>query len=202
MRLTDRLLFTLRNILARDMFAVMRRYVQGHVLDVGGWDFFLYARAKQVNFDRWTTLEYDRTRGIGITDPKFELVHGDGCHMEFPDSSFDTVLNIQVLEHVFEPIKMVEEISRVLKKGGYAIFLVPQTANLHMAPNHFYNFTRYWLSQVCHRSGLEVVELKAQGGAWTTIASRLFYFFLQAARAEGRTPKNIGGTSFFTFYTL
>ena len=32
---------------------------------------------------------------------------------------------------------------------------------------------------------LEIVELRGMGGVWTTIASRLFYFFLQAARAPG-----------------
>lgn len=174
-----------RDILARDMFRAIRQYCSGHVLDVGGWDFFLTLRKKGVKFDRWTTLDNSDKKMLVLDDPRFECVLGDGCNMKFADNSFDTVLNIQVLEHVFDPIRMVAEIGRVLKPGGHAVFLIPQTAYMHFAPYHYYNFTRFWIEEVMKRSGLSIVELKCIGGTWSSMAMHSIFFFIQTMRLHG-----------------
>ncbi|MGD8466763.1 MAG: class I SAM-dependent methyltransferase [Anaerolineae bacterium] len=142
------------------------------------------ARRKGIAHSTWTALE-PRTDSLNIDDGRFRLVQGDGCEMPFCANSLDTALCIQVLEHVFEPIKMVQEIARVLKPGGTAIFLVPQTGNLHCAPHHYQNFTRFWLLMTMDRADLEIVELSPLGGAWSTIASRLVYLLLQS-RGKGK----------------
>ena len=90
---------------------------------------------RPIQFDRWVTLERDITQFPDVADPRVSLVYGDGCQLGIASESFDTVLNIQVLEHVFEPIRMVEEVARVLKPGGSAIFLIPTTSTMHMAPH-------------------------------------------------------------------
>jgi SAM-dependent methyltransferase len=187
MTFTERALTVARNIHSREAYMSMRKYVRGHVLDVGGWDFYLTARKQDLSFDRWTTLENEPKRALDFSDPKFEMVIGDGCHMNFRSDHFDTILNIQVLEHVYDPIRMVHEIARVLKPGGKAIFLIPQTGTLHMAPHHYYNFTRYWIEETMRRSNLEIVEVTPLGGVWSTIAARLIYFFLTALRVQGRS---------------
>src|SRR5690349_18296445 len=131
---------TIRDVRARAMFGAMQRYCKGDVLDVGGRDFFLTAVKKGVNFDTWTTIEPAGDVMPDITDPRFRFVEGDGCDMvEFADASFDSAVCLQVVEHVFEPNRMVSEIARVTKPGGYAIFLIPQTSMLHMSPDHYYN---------------------------------------------------------------
>ncbi len=113
--ITSRMEYFLRDLRYRAMFSTLRRYCGGHVLDVGGWDFFLRARAKNVPFTRWTSLEFDPAHAMNLGDNRYAIVQGDGCNMAFEEDSFDTVLNIQVLEHVVEPIRMVEECARVLR---------------------------------------------------------------------------------------
>lgn len=54
---------------------------------------------------------------------KFKVI--DAHKLPFKTASFDAVFAIEVLEHVFEPVKVLQEIKRVLKRRGYAIFLVP-----------------------------------------------------------------------------
>ena len=108
-----RLLYLARDFRSRKLFEVLRRHSQGEVLDIGGWDFFLTARAKGVPFERWTCLEAGPDRLLEPRDARFSLVHGDGCAMDFPDASFDTVLCVQVLEHVLEPLRMMDEIERL-----------------------------------------------------------------------------------------
>jgi SAM-dependent methyltransferase len=92
---------------------------------------------------------------------------------------------VQVLEHVFEPLRMVEEIGRVLRPGGHAIFLIPQTSTTHLAPHYHCNFSRYWIEQAMPRAGLEIVEQRPLGGRWSSTASHMLYFFLQAFRFDG-----------------
>ncbi len=168
------------------MFQALRKYCRGQVLDVGGYNFFLLAKKLGVPFDHWTNLEACKNVPSAIRDPQYSFIYGDGCAMpELADNSFDTVLSIQVVEHVMEPLKMVSEMARVLRPGGHAVLLVPQTSVLHMAPNHFYNFTWYWNIKALEQAGLELVSVQPIGGWWSTRASHSVYFFLQAFRVEG-----------------
>ena len=178
--LLNRLLYLARDLRSAKLYAALGRFCYGEVLDIGGWDFYLTAIRRGVAHSNWTTLEPDADCALGIDDERFRLVEGDGCSMPFDDSSFDTVLCIQVLEHVFEPITMVQEIARILRPGGCAIVMVPQTANLHSAPHHYQNFTRFWLLSAMERAHLHIVELSPLGGAWSTTASRLVYLLLQS----------------------
>jgi len=181
----NRLLYLARDLRSGQLYTTLSRFCHGNVLDVGGWDFYLTAKRKGVSHANWTSLELEADSALGIGDREFHMVQGNGCSMPFEDSSFDTVLCIQVLEHVFEPIKMVKEIARVLRPGGCVVALVPQTANLHSAPHHYQNFTRFWLLSAMDRADLEIVELSPLGGAWSTIASRLVYLLLQS-RGKGK----------------
>lgn len=183
-----RLLYALRDFQSRRMFGVLREYCRGDVLDVGGWDFFLTAKKKGVGCTSWTCLEYDETRLCEVDDERYSLIHGDGCDMDFEECSFDTVLCIQVLEHVVEPIKMVEEISRVLKPGCHAIVLAPQTSVIHLEPHHYYNFTAFWFREVMGRAGLEMVEHVPVGGRWGSTASHMFYFIFHTWQRRLKSP--------------
>ena len=48
--------------------------------------------------------------------------------MEYPDESFDVIYCSHVLEHVPDDCKAMRESPRVLKRGGWAILLVPINA--------------------------------------------------------------------------
>jgi SAM-dependent methyltransferase len=186
-----RLLYALRNWRSRRLFDALVRHARGRVLDVGGFDFFLTARERSVPFERWTTLEPTADRTPDVDDPRFEAVTGDGARMEFGDASFDTVLAIQVLEHVPEPATVLAEMARVLRPGGAAILLVPQTGTMHFAPHWYGNFSRYWIEGAVRKAGLELVELRPLGGFSSSTASRLGYFFLQSLRYEGMSEPSI-----------
>lgn len=194
------MLYFARDLKNRSLFPVLERYVKGKVLDVGGAAFFYTAQKKEFPFTTWTTIDPE-PEGETIKDERYRYIQGDGCNMPFKDSSFDTVINMHVLEHVFEPNKMIAEIHRVLKMGGHAIFLIPCSANLHMAPFHYYNYTQFWIRRVMKDSNLQIVFFKPVGGLWTSTALRLSYLFLIAFRFSGMsTPYNKRNAFFYALF--
>lgn len=60
----------------------------------------------------------------------------NGLHL--PDSLFDTITCISVLEHVFNPPKTIEEIYRILKPDGIFIVQVPNIAWLPLRLRLFF----------------------------------------------------------------
>ena len=190
----------LRLLRLRALFKACARYCDGRVLDIGGFDFFKTIKDRpEIAFTNWTSLELEK-KLFKSGDSRYKAVFGNGENMEFPDGSFDTVLNIQVLEHTFNPQKMVFEMARVLRSGGHGILLIPQSSLLHDPPTHYYNFTKFWITKAMEAANLEIVELKPLGGFWTTEASHLVLFFFKALKLPYYSTKEDKRS--FIFYLL
>jgi SAM-dependent methyltransferase len=187
----------MRDLRSRELFSTLRQHCEGSVLDVGGWNFYQTAIKEKVNFLTWTVVEPSLDKMEPPTDQRVCLMQGDGCGLVFQDNSYDTVISVQVLEHVFEPNKMFAEFIRVLKPGGKGIIMVPQTSNIHLAPHHHYNFTRFWCEEASRIQGVNILLLKPLGGFWSSLASRLVLFFFQSFRCQGMTSKDCSRNLFF-----
>ena len=77
---------------------------------------------------------------LGFSDV-FRFVLGDAAHMDFPDESFDVIIMNDAMEHVDDPMGVLNEAARVLKKGGrlYLNFPLPlkkSTQPLYNNANH------------------------------------------------------------------
>ena len=53
-------------------------------------------------------------------------VKADICNLPFDDNSFDIIFCNHVLEHIPDDTKAMQELFRVLKKGGMGVFQIPQ----------------------------------------------------------------------------
>ncbi|HLC45588.1 MAG TPA: class I SAM-dependent methyltransferase, partial [archaeon] len=67
----------------------------------------------------------------------------------FKDGEFDLAYNANVLEHVKEPVKFINECHRVLKKDGYLVTLAPHSSD----PQMWSDFT--------HLRGLNIQSFQA-----------------------------------------
>lgn len=67
-------------------------------------------------------VEHER---LTQASPKIEKVLYDGRLIPFPSETFDIVISFEVLEHTEDDRKSVEEVYRVLKRGGRFILSVP-----------------------------------------------------------------------------
>ncbi len=69
------------------------------------------------------TLRYAATRYPGAA---YACMEGD--HLGLAASSFDGVVCLEVIEHVREPVVLLEEIARVLRPGGLFVLSTPNAA--------------------------------------------------------------------------
>jgi ubiquinone/menaquinone biosynthesis C-methylase UbiE len=79
-------------------------------------------------------------------EKKMEFMVADAHKLPFKSRSFDAVFALEVLEHVFEPVRVLQEIKRVLKPKGYVIFLVPAETLLFKIIWYFW--TKYTASRI------------------------------------------------------
>ncbi len=87
------------------------------VLDVGAGDGNLLRR---MGADVKVALDPVRVRQGGV-----RAVQGDGTQAPFAAASFDTVLALDVLEHVADDAALVRELVRMVKPGGVVWVSVP-----------------------------------------------------------------------------
>jgi SAM-dependent methyltransferase len=89
------------------------------------------------------------------------------------DSTYDAIVNLQVLEHVRNPQQVINEFHRVLKKGGQLFLTAPQGWGLHDEPHHYFNFTRYGLEELFIHAGFKIKFIKERGGYFSYLTVRL-----------------------------
>ena len=69
-----------------------------------------------------------------------EYRQGDGCLFDDPEQ-FDTIVSLETVEHVPDPIALLENFARLLKPGGHLIASVPVTPSVDVNPYHLHDFT-------------------------------------------------------------
>ena len=100
-------------------------------------------------------------------------VYWDGVKMPFEDSTFDSCMATEVLEHCPNPEILLKEVSRVLKPEGTLFFTVPFLWNLHEVPNDEYRYTPFSLERHLKNSGFKDVQIKSSGGWHSSLAMML-----------------------------
>ena len=56
-------------------------------------------------------------------------------NIPYPEKSFDVVLALDILEHLFDPVSVLRDANRVLKDDGFLLVSVPNAANIYSRLN-------------------------------------------------------------------
>lgn len=106
-----------------------------------------------------------------ISIPTVDIVaDAHDLHM-FKEDEFDRILCTEVLEHLHTPQKAVDEMFRVLKKGGVLILTTRFIFPLHDVPCDYYRFTKYGLRHLL--KNFEITEMKEEVDTFGTLAMML-----------------------------
>lgn len=109
----------------------------------------------------------ERMKNIGIEN----VYNGDIFSSSFDDEKFDLVRMNHTLEHMHDPLKVLMEVKRILKKGGKLIIAVPNfnggchklfkqyAYSLHL-PFHLYFFSLSTLESLINKiGGLKIIRV-------------------------------------------
>ena len=105
----------------------------------------------------------------------------DSHYLPLEDSYYDGVWIQAVLEHVVEPIKVVDEIYRVMKLGGIVYAETPFMQQVHEGA---YDFTRFTV--LGHRylfKKFELIKLGGNQGPEVVLTWSIRFFFLSIFRS-------------------
>ncbi len=143
----------------------------GRLLDIGcGFGFFL----REMKNEGWEVEgveispagnRYTRDRlNIPVYDQPLE-------DLEIADNVFDVVTLFYVIEHVHDPIKLLTEVNRILKTGGFILLRWPHSTpivkllgpfsrklDLYHTPYHLYDFAPDTMRTLLQCTGFDNIE--------------------------------------------
>ena len=135
-----------------------------------------------------TAVEHVRERG-------FEVFCGELCKAAYPDDYFDVIIASEVLEHVPYPRALLEEIRRVLRRGGLLWATTPHGRGISARllglswsnvcpPDHLQLFSVAGIRRLLSGAGFGRVEVATHGTNPFEILHSL------RPRATGAAPEN------------
>lgn len=142
----------------------VRRQASGRVLDIGCADRWvekcLSPGCEYVGIDYVATgkLMY-RARPDAFAD---------AAQLPIPDASTDTVIILEVVEHLRHPREALQEIARVLRPQGRLLLSMPFLYPIHDAPHDFQRFTIYGVMREIEAAGLRVENAQPNLGSAST----------------------------------
>jgi 2-polyprenyl-3-methyl-5-hydroxy-6-metoxy-1,4-benzoquinol methylase len=139
---------------------------RGALLDIGpnigtclalartrGWDTYgIEINAEAARYCR-------EQRGLNVTSGALE-------GHTYPENSFDMILMGDVIEHLRDPLDLMQVVQRILKPGGALIISTPNIAQragrvLQIKPEeHLYYFSPATITNLLRKAGLDVVGVK------------------------------------------
>jgi SAM-dependent methyltransferase len=153
------------------------RFIAAHASPLRTLDIGAQNGPYAAHFPRRVAL--DIQRGIGVQ------VIGDAQALGIRDASFDVVLCTEVLEHLPDPQRAIDEMYRVLVPGGQLLLTTRFLFPIHDAPHDYFRFTKYGLRHLLGR--FEITELQEETDAVGTLAVLLQRLGMQAETLH-RTP--------------
>lgn len=135
-------------------------HIKGYTIDIGAGGFSRYEDL--FICDKYIKMDIFKGENIDVV--------GSADKIPFNNDSFDSIISTQVLEHLKYPEKSIQEMNRVLKKGGICLLTAPQFNELHSEPHDYFRYTKYGLIELFERNNFDVVEYSQIGGYNVVVA--------------------------------
>ena len=139
------------------------------LLEVGSGSGVALARMQALGWQA-EGVEVD-PRAVNAALARGAKVHqGDIFKPAFPDATFDAITSTHVLEHIYDPVRTLNECRRILKPGGKLVILTPNVESLGQSwygvawvgldpPRHLNLFSRDALARAAQSAGFTIQTL-------------------------------------------
>jgi SAM-dependent methyltransferase len=82
------------------------------------------------------------------------------CTNPFRPASFEAILLLNVLEHVYDTHALLDRLAGLLKPDGVLLVAIPFMVKLHQVPVDFVRYTHFALAHLAEQHGLLVEHLE------------------------------------------
>jgi ubiquinone/menaquinone biosynthesis C-methylase UbiE len=135
--------------------AWLKKNAHGKLLDIGCGNGRI--RQQLSATVHYIGIDYPTTVALGYRSKPD--IFADAAQLPIASSSIDTVVLLDVIEHLSDPDKAIEEAARVLAKNGKCLIHVPFLYPLHDEPHDYQRWTRYGLKQFLNKYSFHIEEI-------------------------------------------
>jgi len=151
---------------------------------LSGW------QAQGVELSSWAA-QYAREK------TKVEVSNGKLEDIKFPNSYFDAVVMIELIEHTPNPISFLKEVYRILKPAGIILITTPNSKSIHgriwrkkfqeifLIPEHLFLFSIPPINRILELTNFKIIHLQTK-----TYLRR--YYDYKIPKGLGRQIRKIG----------
>jgi SAM-dependent methyltransferase len=133
--------------------------LSGRVLDFGGGAHTNYS-SRIASWGREPGgYQYESANIDAATEPTYLI--RPGAPLPVPDGSFDAVISLNTLEHVYELESTLAQFHRVLSSGGRLVLVVPFIFRVHGHPNDYTRGTPSFWTRKLPETGFADVKVEA-----------------------------------------
>ena len=159
-----------KSFLRREQYKELAKLsIDGKILDVGG--------SKKSGYHELIGGLHEITTGNIDESYGTDVIFDAQEPWPFDGNSFDGVLLVNILEHLYHHEKALEEAFRVLKSGGTLAGVVPFMFNVHASPHDYFRYTKAALTNRLADAGFSDIEVRELGtGAFSVIYHCLIGF--------------------------
>lgn len=120
---------------------------------------------------------------------------------KFPNNYFDFITLNNVLEHIPNPLGIIIECKRILKKGGRIFINIPNNSSLAYllfkknwvsldVPRHFFTFSKKSMKLISKKLGLDIIKTKYKSEPFTLISSLIYKYSNEKKLSENKIMSN------------
>jgi SAM-dependent methyltransferase len=136
---------------------IIQHYACGALLDLGCGKVPYY----EVYRDQVESVYcIDHEKDNPFADVQHDLEHP----LPVADESFDTIVMLDVIAHIYHQEKLIIECARALRKNGHLLLSTPFVYWISAYPHEYFHPTESALRKMCEAAQLEIIELKPYGG--------------------------------------
>ena len=116
------------------------------------------------DFAEYNGIEEKEGIQKGPVDYSDVNIISDISNIPVEGGSFDSVLCVEVIEHIPNPILAIKEFQRIIRPGGHLILTAPFNSLTHYAPYHYSTgFSKYYYEKHLPENGFEILEITPNG---------------------------------------
>lgn len=143
------------------------------ILDIGCGAGALLRAARRAGWHA-EGLEVSAPAAKRLRSQDFEIFQGDLSSAHYPADHFDVVTAIEIIEHVRDPLTMLEQVGRILRPGGLFWATTPNAMSFSSRmlgvrwstvcpPEHLQLFSPNGVRKLIERAGFQRVQLRSRG---------------------------------------